>query len=205
MTSFNFEGNFSSEVPTLQNFPNSSSIDGSWWVDLGKTQEKISKNFPPTQFLKTRFTGFFLDIWLIFRHGSNGTFWSLRTNELPRSTFGRFGRLRFWRFSTWITLTETNNFQVFENCVGGKFFENFSWVSPRSTHQGASIELSFVWFYSVGASEKKCHSKKNSSGANLMKNGKCLPDLWFQQKQLGLLLENKGRRSRLWGISLDVQ
>ena len=45
--------------------------------------------------------------------------------------------------------------RFFKNCVGGKFFEIFSWVFPRSTHQGASIELSFVLFGSVGASEKK--------------------------------------------------
>ena len=36
-----------------------------------------------------------------------------------------------------------------------KFFEIFSWVFTRSTHQGASIELSFVLFGSVGTSEKK--------------------------------------------------
>ena len=48
---------------------------------------------------------------------------------------------------------------VFQNCIGGKFFENFSWVLPRSTHQDASIELLFVKFGSVGASEKKLHSK----------------------------------------------
>ena len=44
-----------------------------------------------------------------------------------------------------------------------KFFENFSRVFPRSTHQGSSIELSFVEFGSVGASEEKDHSKKNLS------------------------------------------
>ena len=40
------------------------------------------------------------------------------------------------------------------------FFENFTWVFPRSTHQDASIELLFVKFGSVGASEEKDHSKK---------------------------------------------
>ena len=37
------------------------------------------------------------------------------------------------------------------------------WVFPRLTHQDASIELLFVKFGSVGASEEKDHSKKNSS------------------------------------------
>ena len=32
----------------------------------------------------------------------------------------------------------------FLNCVVRKFFENFSWVNPRSTHQDESIELPFV-------------------------------------------------------------
>ena len=45
--------------------------------------------------------------------------------------------------------------QFFENCVGGKFFEDFSWVFPRSTHQDASIEQLFEKFCSVGASEEK--------------------------------------------------
>ena len=34
---------------------------------------------------------------------------------------------------------------------------NFSWVFPRSTTQGASIELSFVLYGSVGASEVQYH------------------------------------------------
>ena len=40
------------------------------------------------------------------------------------------------------------------------FFKNFYIVLPRSTHQEASIELSFVLFGSVGASEKNLHSEK---------------------------------------------
>ena len=47
----------------------------------------------------------------------------------------------------------------FQNCVDGKFFENFSWVLPRSTNQDASIQLLFVKFCSVGASGKKFPSK----------------------------------------------
>ena len=35
-------------------------------------------------------------------------------------------------------------------------------VLPRSTHQEASIELSFVLFDSVGASEKNLHSEKKT-------------------------------------------
>ena len=42
------------------------------------------------------------------------------------------------------------------------FFENFSWIFPRSTDQEASIELSFVIFGSVGASEVHIHSKKKT-------------------------------------------
>ena len=38
-----------------------------------------------------------------------------------------------------------------------KFFEKFSWVFPRSTYQETSIELSFVLFGSVGASEVHIH------------------------------------------------
>ena len=40
------------------------------------------------------------------------------------------------------------------------FFKNFYIVLPRSTHQEASIELSFVLFGSVGASEKNLQSEK---------------------------------------------
>ena len=40
------------------------------------------------------------------------------------------------------------------------FFKNFYIVLPRSTHQEASIELSYVLFGSVGASEKNLHSDK---------------------------------------------
>ena len=40
------------------------------------------------------------------------------------------------------------------------FFKNLYIVLPRSTHQEASIELSFVKFGSVGASEKILHSEK---------------------------------------------
>ena len=40
------------------------------------------------------------------------------------------------------------------------FFKNFYIVLPRSTHQEASIELSFVRFGSVVASEKNLHSEK---------------------------------------------
>ena len=40
-----------------------------------------------------------------------------------------------------------------------KFFEKLSWVFPRSTYQGALIELSFVQFGSVGASEESSHPK----------------------------------------------
>ena len=40
------------------------------------------------------------------------------------------------------------------------FFKNIYIVLPRSTHQEASIELSFVLFGSVGASEKNLHSEK---------------------------------------------
>ena len=53
-----------------------------------------------------------------------------------------------------------SGFKTVENCVSGKFFEIVSWVFPRSTHQGASIELSFVLFASVGASEVQSHQKK---------------------------------------------
>ena len=42
---------FSPEAPTLPNYTINSSIDTSWWVDLGKTQRKAYK-FPPTQFWK---------------------------------------------------------------------------------------------------------------------------------------------------------
>ena len=54
--------------------------------------------------------------------------------------------------------------RFFQNRVGGNFFENFSWVFPRSTHQDASIDLSFVWFCSVGATEKNVTQKNSSSG-----------------------------------------
>ena len=40
------------------------------------------------------------------------------------------------------------------------FLKNFYIVLPRSTNQEASIELSFVQFGSVGASEKNLHSEK---------------------------------------------
>mgnify|MGYP003334038454 CR=1 FL=1 len=44
---FFFEWSFFSEAPTLPNSTNDSVIDAPWWVDLGKTQEKFSKNFHP--------------------------------------------------------------------------------------------------------------------------------------------------------------
>ena len=45
------------------------------------------------------------------------------------------------------------------------FSENFYIVLPRSTHQEASIELSFVQLGSVGASEKNLHSKKKKNSS----------------------------------------
>ena len=47
------------------------------------------------------------------------------------------------------------------------FFKNFFIVLPRSTHQEASIELSFVLFGSVGASEKKIFTQKKNSSLEL--------------------------------------
>ena len=45
----------------------------------------------------------------------------------------------------------------------------FSLVFPRSTHQDASIELSFVSFCSVGASEEKLASNKKRVCVKLSK------------------------------------
>ena len=42
----------------------------------------------------------------------------------------------------------------------GNFFKNCLIVLPRSTHQEASFEPSFVKFGSVGDSEKNLHSKR---------------------------------------------
>ena len=50
--------------------------------------------------------------------------------------------------------------RVFKNCVGGKFFENFPWLFPRSTHHVASIELSFVLYDTVVYSIVQYHPKK---------------------------------------------
>ena len=47
----------------------------------------------------------------------------------------------------------------FKNCVGGKFFWDFFGVFPRSTHNDASIELSFVLFCCVEVSKVQYHSK----------------------------------------------
>ena len=57
---------------------------------------------------------------------------------------GDFGDFNFGPETEFSTLTEMINFKFFKNCVGGKFFENLSWVFPRCTHQDASIEISFV-------------------------------------------------------------
>ena len=57
---------------------------------------------------------------------------------------GDFGDFDFAPEAEFSTLTEMINFKFFKNCVGGKFFENFSWVFSRCTHQDALIELSFV-------------------------------------------------------------
>ena len=72
---------------------------------LRENPRKNLKKFSAHAIFKKPFCRLFLDIWLIFRHGSNGTFWSLRTNKLPHNTFGRFRRP--W-FSTWITLVNTH-------------------------------------------------------------------------------------------------
>ena len=72
---------------------------------------------------------------------------------------GDFGDFDFRPESNFLSSPKYTIFKFFENSVGGKFFENFSWVFPRSTHQDASIELLFVKFGSVGASEKTLHSK----------------------------------------------
>ena len=50
--------------------------------------------------------------------------------------------------------------RVFKNCVGGKFFENFPWLFPRSTRHVASIELSFVLYDTVVYSIVQYHPKK---------------------------------------------
>ena len=55
LTSFIFEWYWTFETSTQQNLTNDSSIDASWWEGLRKTPKKISKNFPPTQFLKMSF------------------------------------------------------------------------------------------------------------------------------------------------------
>ena len=49
------------------------------------------------------------------------------------------------------------------------FLKNFYIVLPRSTHQEASIELSFVQFGSVGATEKNLHSEKKNSSQYIQK------------------------------------
>ena len=51
-----------------------------------------------------------------------------------------------------------SGFKTVKNSVGGKFFKIFSRVIPRSTNQGASIELSFAKIDNVRASEKEVQS-----------------------------------------------
>ena len=98
---FFFEWDWTSEAPTLPNQTNESSIDAPWWVDPGKTQEKYSKSFLPTQVLKKPFSNLkkplkiakaeiFLRIFLEFSRGllikrrrlSNG--WSSVVWELQK-------------------------------------------------------------------------------------------------------------------------
>ena len=98
-TSFYFEENFSSEAPTLQNFTNNSSIDASWWADLCKTQEKFSKNFPPTQF------------WKNLENGVKfGNFWpwvtlnELKTNIIEKLTWRPSYSCIIWLTLIWIEI-----------------------------------------------------------------------------------------------------
>ena len=76
-----------------------------------------------------------------------------RPRENPRKISDKFPPTQF------LTVFEPEE-RFFLNCVDGKFFEIFSWVCPRSTHQSASIELSFVFIGSVGALEVQSLKKK---------------------------------------------
>ena len=66
--------------------------------------------------------------------------------------------------------------RFFQNCVGGKFFEIFFWVLPRSTDQDALIELSFVKICNVGAEKKICHRSHVTSNFGRRFAAKKLPN-----------------------------
>ena len=65
------------------------------------------------------------------------------------------------KFFVYVNFTDLKACKRLFKCVGGNFLKMFSWVFPMSTFQGASIDLSFVLFGSVGASEVE--AKTNSS------------------------------------------
>ena len=71
-----------------------------------------------------------------------------RPRKNPRNNLKKFVLRNFQK-------KRLTGFKALKNCAGGNFFQIFSWVFPRSTHQGTSIELSLVLFGNLGASEKK--------------------------------------------------
>ena len=75
--------------------------------------KKMSKNFPPTQFLKKGFSGFFLDNDLFFGTALIeffGPYEPINTLEALLSNFGDFD---FGPETEFSTLTEMINFRVF--------------------------------------------------------------------------------------------
>ena len=117
---------------------------------------KILKKFSANAiFKKLFFKFFFLNKGPIFWHGSSENFRSWRTNKPLEALWGNFGDFDFRPESPQRVPNRNKRFQVFlENCVGEKFFENFSWVFPRFSRR-FTYRLSNSVIISVS-------SKKNS-------------------------------------------
>ena len=78
-------------------------------------------------------------------------FWSFHTTEFDKRLLDRLIDTPWW-----VDFGKTKKkSQIISRLRNLKKIWDFFWAFPRSTHQGASIEQSFVKFGSVGPSEKK--------------------------------------------------